>query len=226
MASHIPNDQERGQTQERLLEAALDIFGRHGYDGATTRMIAGEAAANIATIPYYFGGKEGLYLAVIDRIVELIGSRVSSIAQEVDRSLQTRSITTDLAQTYLEQILTSLLTFMVGSDQGPRVARIILREQLDPSSAYQRIFEGFMGPALSACASLIRTIAPDETERSARIRALAIFGQILVFRVARETVVRGVGMQGYTPEETEEIRRIVHNHLHAILASLNSPPAK
>ena len=51
--------------KERLLEAATDVFGRYGYEAATTRMIAKEAKVNIAAIPYYFNGKEGLYFAVI-----------------------------------------------------------------------------------------------------------------------------------------------------------------
>ncbi len=49
--------------QERLLEAALDIFGRDGYEAATTRAIAKKAGVNIAAIPYYYNGKEGLYRA-------------------------------------------------------------------------------------------------------------------------------------------------------------------
>src|SRR5690242_3694147 len=52
---------DRGaETRERLVEAALDVFGRFGFEGATTRQIAKEAKANLAAIVYHFGSKEAL----------------------------------------------------------------------------------------------------------------------------------------------------------------------
>ncbi|MEJ2642743.1 MAG: TetR family transcriptional regulator, partial [Desulfosarcinaceae bacterium] len=69
--------------RERLLEAAMDIFGRHGYDAATTRMIAAKAGTNIAAIPYYFNAKEGLYKAVVRHIVDLIAAQFEPSREEI-----------------------------------------------------------------------------------------------------------------------------------------------
>lgn len=55
-------------TRERLLAAGLALFGRHGYDGVTTRMLAAAARVNQSAIPYHFGGKEGVYRAVAEFI--------------------------------------------------------------------------------------------------------------------------------------------------------------
>lgn len=52
---------------ERLLAAATRLFAEHGYDGASTRPIAEASGLNIATLNYHFGGKRGLYLAVMER---------------------------------------------------------------------------------------------------------------------------------------------------------------
>ena len=62
----------RGQgaeTRQRLVEAALDIFGRLGFEGATTRQIANQAGTNLAAIKYHFGSKEALHIAVAEHIV-------------------------------------------------------------------------------------------------------------------------------------------------------------
>ena len=56
--------------RERLIAAGIAIFARPGYEGASTRMLATSATVNLATIPYYFDGKEGLYHAVVRRIVK------------------------------------------------------------------------------------------------------------------------------------------------------------
>ncbi|RUU04606.1 TetR family transcriptional regulator, partial [Mesorhizobium sp. USDA-HM6] len=60
------------QTRAALVQAALKLFGRRGFDGTSTREIAAEAEANIGSIAYHFGGKEGLRAAAADFIVETI----------------------------------------------------------------------------------------------------------------------------------------------------------
>jgi AcrR family transcriptional regulator len=58
---------EDASTRERILDAALAAFSEHGFDGATTRAIATRAGVNLGLIPYYFGGKEGLWREAVDR---------------------------------------------------------------------------------------------------------------------------------------------------------------
>lgn len=58
-------DAER--TKGRLLDAALDEFAAHGFDGARVAAIAANAGVNKQLVSYYFGGKEGLYQALNDR---------------------------------------------------------------------------------------------------------------------------------------------------------------
>ena len=48
--------------RERMLKVALDLFGKHGYDATTTRMVAQAAGMNLGSIPYYFGSKDDLYV--------------------------------------------------------------------------------------------------------------------------------------------------------------------
>jgi AcrR family transcriptional regulator len=68
MARRAPARAERQRDAERsrqaLLEAALDEFSERGYAGARVADIAQRAGVNKQLINYYFGSKEGLYLAV------------------------------------------------------------------------------------------------------------------------------------------------------------------
>lgn len=200
-----------GGTQERLLEAALDVFGRDGYEAATTRAIAREAGANIAAIPYYYNGKEGLYRAVVSRIVELIREQIDEPMRRINKQTFEESDKA-AAQDTLEMMLTRMIKFMVGSSQGVRVARIILREQMYPTAAYDLIFKDFMAPAMNTLACLIMIITGNTSERTAKLRALAIVGQIMAFRVARESIVRSLDLHGYDAAELEEIRAIILEH--------------
>ena len=56
----------RGQRQ-RILDSALAEFAEKGYAGARVRAIAERAGVNSQLISYYFGGKEGLYDAIMRR---------------------------------------------------------------------------------------------------------------------------------------------------------------
>ena len=58
------------RTRERILDAALPLFAQHGFAGTSTRMVAGAAEVNVATLAYYFDDKEGLYDAVVQRLHE------------------------------------------------------------------------------------------------------------------------------------------------------------
>jgi AcrR family transcriptional regulator len=52
-------------SRRALLAAAGELFHERGYDGATVRDIGERAHVDPALIARYFGGKEGLYLAVL-----------------------------------------------------------------------------------------------------------------------------------------------------------------
>ena len=62
-----PKSKDRLATEIRLLDAAEQIFSKHGFQGATTRMIAKKADVNVALITRYFDGKYGLMLKFIEK---------------------------------------------------------------------------------------------------------------------------------------------------------------
>src|SRR6476646_4285583 len=72
-------------TRAALVQAALKLFGRQGFDGTSTREIAAEAQANIGSIAYHFGGKEGLRAACASFIVETI-QKVAAQALRFDEA--------------------------------------------------------------------------------------------------------------------------------------------
>ena len=54
-------------SREALLDAASELFLERGYDRATIRDIGPRAGVDPALIARYFGSKEGLYLASLER---------------------------------------------------------------------------------------------------------------------------------------------------------------
>ena len=58
-------ERDREATERRILDAARDLFGEHGYDGVTVRAIAARAEANVALVNRYFGSKAALFEEVL-----------------------------------------------------------------------------------------------------------------------------------------------------------------
>ena len=207
--------------KERLLEAAIDVFGKYGFSGATTRMIAQRADVNISAIPYYFNGKEGLYHAVIEHISKIIQAQIQGTLESIEERCKADNVKSKDATVLLETLLTRMINFILGSTQAPRFMRIILREQLDPSKAYDTIYGQVMAPVITTIAQMISVITQVATTREAHLRAVMVMGQILAFRMARETIVRMLDVKGYTPEETTEIKKMIIEQTRAALKGLS-----
>ena len=63
------------ETRARIISAALDVFGTHGFGGASTRMLAERAGVTLPALHYYFDSKEGVYLACAEHIAEQLDGR-------------------------------------------------------------------------------------------------------------------------------------------------------
>jgi len=60
-----PRPRDADASRRALLRAATRLFDERGYDAATTREIGERAGLDPALIARYFGGKSGLYMAVL-----------------------------------------------------------------------------------------------------------------------------------------------------------------
>jgi AcrR family transcriptional regulator len=53
-------------TRAALVAAARAVFAEQGYQGATVRAIAARAGVDAAMVNHWFGGKQGLFAAIVD----------------------------------------------------------------------------------------------------------------------------------------------------------------
>lgn len=65
-----PRQARSRETVDALLEAAAQVFERHGYAAGTTNRIAARAGVSIGSLYQYFPGKDAILLALVERHVE------------------------------------------------------------------------------------------------------------------------------------------------------------
>lgn len=69
-------------TEEKILEAARDVFVSRGFDGARMQDIADKAQINKALLHYYFRSKERLFKDVFKRTLDQIGPVIFDFVNE------------------------------------------------------------------------------------------------------------------------------------------------
>jgi len=79
-------DKDKIDKKDHILDVAEKVFSDLGFDGASTRMISGEAGVNMAMLNYYFGSKEGLFLAVFERKISSFRTLLQNIGNDESMS--------------------------------------------------------------------------------------------------------------------------------------------
>jgi len=203
----------RDATREKLLAAALDVFGRYGFDGASTRRLADAAGVNLQASPYYFSGKEGLYIATAEYLTEMITDHIGGMRQKVGARIAAldasgESMTPAEARIFLTEIAQTMVALFV-SKTSESWARFIIREQMEPTEAFNRVYQGIMRPMIEIARRLIGTILGEDPAREhVRLRAFSFIGSIMVFRMAHAAVLAQMEWDSAGPDEVATLRKL------------------
>ncbi|MBA3676513.1 MAG: CerR family C-terminal domain-containing protein [Sphingosinicella sp.] len=176
--------------QTRLLETAIDQFGRHGFDGASTREIARVSNTAMSSITYHFGGKGELYLAAADHIAACIRERQAAPYAAMRAALESEDGIAP--KEAVEQILLILDGFaqVMLHPESEGWARFIVREQQQPTEAFERLYKGAMRFMVEAMSALLAIARADLDPPERRALTVMLVGQALIMRTARAAVCR------------------------------------
>jgi AcrR family transcriptional regulator len=208
--------------KERLLQAGVEIFSRYGFEGATTRRLASAAQVNLATILYYFGGKEEYYLAVARHIADTIKEGQEPTLGPLGRALAGPNPSPDELADLLIAHIASKADFLLRPETQP-MGLFILREQVFPSQALDIFHEEFILPTIDICCGVVGVILGiDPHGPEAAIRGQALFGEMLTFFTSKATLLRRLGTKEFTEEQVAMVVEVVTGHIRAILTSLRA----
>ena len=213
-------DPRSDETREKLLAAGLDLFGRHGYDGITTRMLARAAGVNQSAIPYHFGGKEGVYRTVAERI----GAEMAPIVQALEAEAAHRLLQpeTDVA-ILLEEVITAFAAAAFTPGHPLTWFLFLAREQFQPSAAFPILYDSFTGPGHQLVARLLGRLTGQPPEAEATmLLAHALIGSLVAFGSTRATLQRRLGWQeqDYTPAQRAAMLAAIATHCRATVRGL------
>lgn len=210
--SNIPPQKidRSNQTVEQLLAAGVEAFVKYGPEGVTTRELAKAAGVNVAAIGYYFGGKEGYYLAVVGHLIKEHAQAVHSLISEVSEALQRSDKTSQTAGALLGKFIKDLTTIIVLNPTTKKVASISSRENLHPTSAFELVYQYLLLPLHSTISELVGCATGTPASSPVTIiRSHVLLGQVLYFSVAGSTLRRRLGWKKISKKQAELIAETV-----------------
>ena len=207
--------QSASPTDRRLIEVAIDHFGRLGREGASTRAIAKDADTLMSSITYHFNGKDGLYLASAEHIASTVRGKIAPIVDRLALPIPAAEV-----RTTIEALVGGMIAIMMQEEIAP-IARFVVREQMSPTPAFDILYNGAMRHIVEPLISLLMTVAGERlSEEEARMRAFSLMGQVFALRFGHAALMRVNGWESVGPRQAELARTAILANVRAILAEL------
>jgi len=111
-------------SRHAILDAAEELFSERGYDGASLGEIGRRAGVSSALPAYFFGGKDGLYHAVLERLLAEREARLGPLAATAAGLLEGSGE----LRAALEVLIDGYIDFL---RERPALVRLMAREALD-----------------------------------------------------------------------------------------------
>lgn len=203
-------------TRDRILDAALDLFGERGLTGVTVRDIAARAKVNVAAISYHFGGKEELHRAVAGMVASGMEARLRARAGDV---LIAEPESPAEALAALEALLSAMVDIIVGPPEMRRVARFVIREQMQPTAAFEHLFDAMSRLHRTACALFGKATGLPPESPETRLRVFLFVGQALFFRLAEAAVLRRMEIDSYDDAFLASVKAALTQNVRAMVAA-------
>lgn len=198
-------------TRAALLDAALHLFGRKGFDATSIRDIAGRARANVAAIAYHFGGKDGLRAACGAEFARRIRAVVAPL-------MTVEPLPPDAAEARLEALLRRVLGFLTGAPQAQDMVAFMLREVAVEGPVFGAIYAGLIEPLHGHfCDLWSQATGQDAASEYTRLRVFSLLGQVIYFRIGRPIVCRRMGWQTIGEDEADRLAEVLAANLHALI---------
>ena len=189
--------QEVGSAREQILDAAEGLFARKGLDSTTIKEIGTAANQNPALLYYYFGSKEELYRAVLQRVVSGMLTRGSAAFDAAPAPADA-----------IRALVAAQMEFVLSHPNAPR---LLVREMIDHEA--RRAETLLLEMAATLFQRLCRVIEQGQRDGSfrkdvePRYAAISTIAQVVYFIVARPAIGLLFGARGERGERGEHGER-------------------
>lgn len=175
-------------TKERILLTAGPMFAELGFQGVTVRDICDRAGVNLASVNYYFGDKDSLYLEAVRSARQAQHSQFPSFVPDLSAPPE------NLLRNFVRILLNRL------GVAGPTTwqVQLLVREFMQPGEACRQIVESYFRPYFEILLRIVDGLAGQRLSEEQRLKiGFSIIGQCLHYRLAQPIISMFVNQEEF-----------------------------
>lgn len=209
----------RGEAaRSKLIQAAIETFGRNGFELSTTRLIAKRAKVNLGAIQYYFGGKEEIYLACAEHIASTVENRILDLSSRIEKSLAPEDAPQGAHAEALWKLWDAAASQIVGVGKQTGWIMFISREQMTPGKAFDILYDRVVSRLIAIFSLHVgRVLAKPADSEEVLLHTLALLGPLFLLQRAPAIALRALQWPGLEGDRLARAKAVLFQHaLHGL----------
>jgi len=212
------NRKDQGEeTRQILMKTGARLFAMHGFHAVSMRELVREADVNLSTVSYHFGGKLGLYEAIIRFFIDMRRELFPS-AEEVRERLEHTGNDQQAKGDVVSWFITMLMHGFLGHDDYTWPCFIISRELAQPTDVFPLLEAEFFTPSFHSLNALVSGVLPEETDYEERVMTgHAIIGMCVKFLDGQRVICKRLGWEKYDKDGISKIAEVLSKRTRGFL---------
>ncbi|HSI48583.1 MAG TPA: CerR family C-terminal domain-containing protein [Ideonella sp.] len=212
------------ETRQRLIEAAIRLFGERGYEGASTRDIARMAGVNAPALQYYFDSKEGLYKACMADLSCSAEAHFAPALAAMEAALADPKASRETLMEAFFLMQDATADRLLLSDEAQHRRLFIAQDQAGRGA----LAEVQESPGKQRLKRAVAEVVARLSGRPANdpltlLRMMTAQGQLLVFHVVPKTALQSLGWVQLDGEHLALLKQTVRDQTRALIDSWAPP---
>lgn len=206
-------------SKKKIINSAIVLFANKGFDSATTREICKHAGVNLSLIPYYFGNKEGLYINIIDSILNY---GLAYMQEELSQSNNINALSTNEKIILYRTLLEKYVDFLYSENVPSSFVALMVKEQTVSHNKFSDIYSQKISIYYNALRRILASILnKKETDKAIIYEVSSIIGQVLGYKLMNRATLDAMGQDLYTKDDNKKIKNIVLSYVDTTLEKIS-----
>lgn len=162
------------ESRHRILSAAIVLFAERGFEGTSIRDITTAADCGVASVNYYFSGKDKLYEEAFRTLfTEIQERRMAAI-----RTSMAADPEMDL-DAFLRSFSAAFLEPMIEGSRGAQFIAFMAREMSDQRMAPEVFVNEFIRPFMALSLEALSRYGPVMNDGDKMLSLMSVVGQLV-----------------------------------------------
>jgi TetR/AcrR family transcriptional regulator, fatty acid metabolism regulator protein len=165
------NELPQTDTQQKILDAAIDVFAQKGYHDTRVDEIVDASKTSKGAVYFYFPSKQDIFLAIVDKFASLLEERLKPAIAQESSGVERVSIALQVCLKTFEQYRSLAKVFLV---QAAGLGVVFEDKQIEIHNRFARLIQQQLDDAVRE-----GDIPPIDTEVAAYIWMGAIYNMVI-----------------------------------------------